>query len=191
MGFGEDDTSERRLRLLQREFTQPARTGPVPKAQYTDAARSSPAQTSSHGRSNPPLNLGIIDHVDRCVAEVIRHARADAPDAGPVPAEAARVYDWWRASTPELADERLAVREAIIYRQGLEHAIAMGNIQVVRPHTCPRCGCWGVFWRRTDQVAVCVNTRCHDEHGMASTWTLAALAEHHIQAQKMLKSHAT
>lgn len=191
MGIEDDSTAERRLRLLEREFTGPARHGPVPKAEHTDAARSTPAQPSSHGRSSPPLNLGVIDHIGRSVAEIVQHTRALTPYTGPVPAEAAAVYAWCREQTRGLDDERRAVREAVIYRQGLEHSIAMGDPDVVCPHPCPGCGCWGLQWRRPEQVAVCLNRRCTDSDGMASTWTLAALAHAHIQRQRNLHASAT
>lgn len=191
MGTGDEHTAARRLRLLQREFTQPPRTGPVPKAEYTESARSTPAQSSSHGRSTAPLNLGIVDYIGAAVAEVVQHTRTEVPDAGPIPADAARVYDWMRQHTEHLDEARQTVREALIYRQGLEHAIAMGDITVVCPHPCPACRCYGVMWRDTEQLAVCVNVRCTDQYGMSHTWSLARLAHEHVARQKKLKANAT
>ena len=191
MGSGDEHTAARRLRLLQREFTEPARRGPVPKAEYTDAARSSPPHSTAHGQSAPPLNLGIIDYIGAAVAEVEQHTRASAPDAGPVPADAAHIYEWARANTPHLEPEMLAVREAMIYRQGLEHSITMGDCDIVGPHPCPECQCWGLFWDNARQRAVCVNRRCTDVHGLAHAWSLARLAREHVARQKMLKTNAT
>lgn len=178
MGTGDEHTSARRLRLLQREFTTPPRTGP-------GARGPAPVHPSA------PLNLDVIDHIGASVAEMVQHTRADAPDAGPVPADVSRVYEWARASTPELEPERLAVREAMIYRQGLEHAIAMGIKSVVQPHTCPACGCYGLLWQYTQAAAVCANRRCTDKNGMAHTWSLTQLAHHYITAKKLLNASAT
>lgn len=191
MGSGDEHTAARRLRLLQREFTEPARRGPVPKAEYTDEARSSPPHSTAQSRSDAPLNLGIVDYIGAAVAEVEQHTRAQAPDAGPIPADVAHVYEWARAHTPHLEPEMLAVREAMIYRQGLEHSIAMGDVKIVRPQPCPECRCYGLFWDNARRKAVCVNRRCTDVNGLAHAWSLARLAREHIARQKMLKTNAT
>lgn len=191
MGSGDSHTAARRLRLLQREFTQPASRGPVPKAEYTDAARTSPPHSTAHSRADAPVNLAIVHHIGRSVAEVEEYTRALAPDAGPIPADPPRIYEWSRSNTPDLEPGKLAVREAMIYRQGLEHSIAMGDVKIVRPHPCPKCGCYGLFWQSTRQRAICVNGRCTDANGLAHAWSLARLARQHVAAQKMLKMNAT
>ncbi|KIF66254.1 hypothetical protein HY68_36715 [Streptomyces sp. AcH 505] len=132
-----------------------------------------------------PLNLAVFDHIVRSVDEVTRKARAQQTrNAGPVPADVAAVYDWWRASTPDLEGERRLERERVIYRQGLEHAIAAGDHKVIRPHPCPGCGTWGLFWDAARRRAVCAYQPavdpCVDSDGIANTWSLGHLAYEHV-----------
>lgn len=178
MGTGDESTAARRLRLLQREFTQPERRGRAERG-------SAPVHPST------PLNIRVYDYIGAKVAEVEEHTKAEAPDAGPLPADVSRIYDWARASTPDLDPGRLTVREAMIYRQGLEHAIEMGDVKVVRPHPCPKCRCYGLLWQSARQRAVCVNRHCTDANGLAHAWDLARLAREHVAAKNMLKSSAT
>ncbi|MFD5899079.1 hypothetical protein [Streptomyces sp. NPDC060366] len=148
----------------------------------------------SGGPTHPeaPLDLDIIDHITASVREAQDHVSANRTEnAGPMPANVADVYDWWRASTPSLDAERTLAREAVIYRQGLEHAIQAGDTKVVRKHPCPECGCWGLFWRRPEKRAVCANRDCRDEDGLARMWELKHLAHEHVTRQKMLKATAT
>ncbi|MEU6054272.1 hypothetical protein ABZ829_28105 [Streptomyces xanthochromogenes] len=177
MGIG-DDTAARRLRLLATEFTTPARRGSA------EVAAARPAHSSA------PLNLGIIDHMRAAVAEVVGQVRETAPDAGPRPEDDTAVYAWWRDGTAHLDDDAQQAREAIIYRQSLEHAIAMGDHDVIRPNLCPGCGCVGLMWDRLRRHVACVNRYCVDDVGLARTWTLAQVAHHHV-GQKMLKKSAT
>ncbi|MEU1078224.1 MULTISPECIES: hypothetical protein [unclassified Streptomyces] len=178
----EDDTAERRLRLLRQAYLGQAGSGSISQT------RSRPSRPS---HSSPPVNLGLVDHVRRCVTEVEAYTRAAVPDAGPVPSEAESVYSWSREVTSHLAPQRQQAREAVIYRQGLEHAVAMGQHEVVRPHPCPACGCWGLYWNTRRQKAVCVNRRCVDEHGRGRAWPLERLASEYMTRQKMLKDQAT
>ncbi|MGW2844418.1 hypothetical protein [Streptomyces sp. NPDC001274] len=174
-----DSTPAQRLRLLQEEFVQPARTGP------------GDGRTPTRTHPAAPLNLGIVDRIRAAVTEMETHTRTAAPEAGPVPADAARVYDWARQHTAHLAPERQQVREALIYRQGLEHALAAGDTTVVRRHPCPECGCWGLFWREQQERAVCVNRYCVDAQGLTRTWTLAHLAQQHVARQAAAAARAT
>lgn len=178
MGTG-DDTASHRLRLLQAYYVEPGRSG-------TPGQRSAPTRKAS-----APLNLGIVSHMAASVAEVEQHTRAAAPQAGPRPAEAHKVYDWMREHTAHLDHERQLAREAIIYRQGLEHAICMGNTKIVRRHRCPGCGCVGLFWDSLRFAAVCVNRYCTDDDGMSSAWSLARLAQQHVAAQETFGTRAT
>jgi hypothetical protein len=177
MGIG-DDTAARRLRLLAAEVAEPV-------------ARASGARVAVTPVSSPPLNLGIIDHMAASVAEVVAHVRESVPEAAPRPAEDAGVYQWWREGTAHLDEATQQAREAIIYRQSLEHAIARGDHDVVRPHPCPACGCWGLFWDRERRLAACVNRYCMDEMGLSHSWTLAQLAHHRVAAETKLKKSAT
>jgi hypothetical protein len=177
--MGEDtDTPAARLRLLQEEFVTPRRGG--------RAARSAPTATAIS-----PAALDVIDLMDASVDEVISHTRAVAPDAGPIPARRHDIYDWARAATPRLDPDRHHAREAMIYRQSLEHAIAMGDTKVVRTHPCRACGCVGLFWDRVTRKAVCVNQRCTSPKGLTNTWSLSDLAEDHIRRQETRKLRAT
>ncbi|MEU9014324.1 hypothetical protein AB0D12_32045 [Streptomyces sp. NPDC048479] len=188
MGMGDDDTAARRLRLLQQELLDPWRM-PEDREGSRSARPASRGQQLAHSPS--PIHLGILDHMMKTRAEAIAHTRAVAPNAGPVPAEAAAVYDWMRQQTAHLGEEQQQTRETVIYRQGLEHAIAMGDTKVVRPHPCPACRCWGLEWDSGRQRAVCTYRPCSDERGMTHAWKLAELADHHVTAKKMLKVNAT
>ncbi|MFB7313029.1 hypothetical protein [Streptomyces sp. NPDC056192] len=179
MGLGHDDTTAQRLRLLQAEFVEHPRTGPG------DGRSSRPTHASA------PVNLGVVDRIRAAVYEVEHHTRSVAPAAGPAPAEADRVYDWAREHTAHLAPQVQQASEAINFRQGLEHAIAMGDTTVVRKHPCPGCGCWGLYWRQAAQRAVCVNRFCTDDNGMARTWTLAYLTHRHIASKESVVQRAT
>lgn len=181
MGLGHDDTTAQRLRLLQREFTQPVRTGPG------DGRSSRPSHAPA------PIDLGVVDRIRAAVYEVEHHTRSSdwtAP-AGPVPADPAGVYDWARQHTAHLDAERQQAREAIIYRQGLEHAIAMGDTTVVRKHPCPECGCFGLYWRQAAQRAVCVNHFCVDANLVSHAWELKRLAHDHIARKESVVHRAT
>lgn len=179
--LGDDTTAERRLRLLQAEFTQHQRRGP------------GDGRTATRTESPAPLNLAVIDRIHAAVHEVIEHTRtADrSHPAGPAPADAARVYDWAREHTAHLDTEHQQARETLIYRQGLEHAITMGDTTVVRRHPCPGCGCWGLAWRPAVQRAACPNRYCLDDDGLSRSWPLATLAHRHVARQFATKSSAT
>jgi hypothetical protein len=181
MGTG-DDIAASRLRLLQAEFTRPGQ-------HREPGVRAAPTTAPT-----VPLNLNIVDHIRAAAAEVVAQARTDMPETHPhaaaKPAEPAALYDWWR-SFPVKDEERQTVRDQVIYRQGLEHAIAMGDDKVVRRHPCPACGCYGLFWQSARRAAVCVNHLCTDDDGISHAWPLKRLAHEHIASQKMLRIRAT
>lgn len=172
------DTAASRLRLLQEHFREHPRTAPAERS-----AR--PAHPGA------PLNLTVTDHIRASVAEVAEHARAVNPDAGPLPARVEAVYDWYREHTETAPAAQQQRRDTIVYRQRLEHAIAMGDTKVIPPHRCPRCRTFGLLWVADAQRAVCTNTRCTTRGGHSSSWTLASLAYEHIAAQKPVRVHAT
>lgn len=154
--------------------------------------RPRPAGDTRRSPSGPahapiPVDLDVVDHMTRAVHEVIAQTRTLAgPEAGPAPSDAAAVYGWMRDNTRTLDDQRRQAAEATVYRQTLEHALAMGDESVVRRHPCPACGCYGLFWRAATRRAVCVNRRCAEEEtlGQSRTWPLNHLAYLHIQARK-------
>ncbi|MEU9849296.1 hypothetical protein [Streptomyces sp. NPDC047985] len=175
-----DTAAAQRLRLLQAEFVQPTRSGP------------GDGRTPTRAHSTAPINLGVLQQIQAAVQEVETHTRAAAPEAGPfTDPRAERVYDWARQQTAHLDAERQQAREALIYRQSMEHALTTGDTSVVRRQPCPACGCWGLFWREAQHKAVCVNRYCTDEQGLARTWTLAHLAQQYIAERNSAAARAT
>ncbi|MET9436964.1 hypothetical protein [Streptomyces sp. NPDC006551] len=174
-----DETTARRLRLLQSEFIQPGRRGP------------SAGRTTRPTEPAAPINLGILDYMRASVDEVEQHTRAAAPNAGPRPAEVDAIYDWYREHTAHLEPEKQLHREVVIYRQGLEHAIQMGDDKAIRRHPCPACATWGLFWNAALGKALCVNHYCTDDRGASRSWTLAYLAQQHVARQESSARRAT
>ncbi len=179
MGLGHDDTTAQRLRLLQREFTQPVRSGPG------DGRSSRPTHAPA------PVNLGVVDRIRAAVYEVEHHTRTAAPEAGPFTGPVERVYDWARDHTAHLEAQQQKAREAIIYRQGLEHALAMGDTLVIRRLPCPQCGCVGMYWRAPIRRALCVNHYCTDDNGVSNMWELKRLAQDYIARKESVARRAT
>jgi hypothetical protein len=138
-----------------------------------------------------PLSLATLDHISASVREVAEHTRALNPHAGPVPAEAAAVYDWCREHTEHADDIDRQGLEVIEYRQYLEHAVRAGDHKVVRRHRCPKCGTWGLMWQPDMQRALCTNTGCVDRDGFSTTVPLARLAYEHVVGRKNLRRVST
>jgi hypothetical protein len=179
MGEDTEKTAEQRMRLLEKYYVGPGRQGPP-------TLRSAPTATAI-----PAARVDVIDHMDASVDEIITHTRAVTPDAGPIPAKRAGIYSWAREHTARSDADVQRGRELLIYRQSLEHAIAMGDHRVVRKHPCPACGCWGLIWSGARHRAACVNAYCTDTEGLARTWTLHRLAEEHITRQEKRRVRAT
>jgi hypothetical protein len=168
--MGEDDigraasTATARLRLLQGEIGQ---------------LRARPQEPSGRTR-NPhpagPLPVGLVDAMCAAREEAVTHTRAANPDAGPPPASQTAIYAWMDRSTARLDAEKRSAAQALIYRHGLEHALSAHDFDVVRPETCPACGCYSLFWQPDLRRAVCAVTDCLTPAGRPSTWTLAQLA---------------
>lgn len=177
--LGDDTTAERRLRLLQAEFTQHERRGP------------GDGRIATRTESPAPINVGVLDYINAAATEVIQHTRTAAPEAEPYAGPLPGLYEWAREKTDSLDAGRQQARETLIYRQGLEHAIEMGETCVIRKHPCPACGCWGLLWRPAAHRAACVNRYCVDDDGLSHTWPLKTLAHHHIARQFATKSSAT
>ena len=181
--MGESDTdaavARARLRLLAAEFTTPRTTRRAP-------ARRAPATAPSE-----PINLDILDHMMKAAREIIDYTREVVPDASPPPAAAEGIYRWMVKLTPHLDAERQMVRDAIIHRQALEHALAMNDEDVIRYEECPGCTCWSLFWRADDEQAACVNRYCAAQLGRPSVWTLQQIAEHYVDVKYAARKHAT
>jgi hypothetical protein len=174
------DTATGRLHELYAYYRQ----HPVKSAAGHSYLSSAPRATVSVPEAL--VDLDIVDHIQASLREVVDDALAANPEAGPLPARVEGVYRWYVEHTinaPEAVQQR---RDTVIYRQGLEHAIAMGNTKVVRPHRCPACRTFSLMWPRAQgaERAVCTNRRCLDAEGMTCTWTLARLAYEHVAAQK-------
>ncbi|WP_331729002.1 hypothetical protein OG693_39185 (plasmid) [Streptomyces sp. NBC_01259] len=174
-----DDTTAQRLRLLQAEFTQHVQTGP------------GDGRSATKTEAPAPIDLGVVDRIRAAVYEVEAHTRAAAPDTGRFTGDAVEVYDWAREHTADLDEGRQQAREAVIYRQGLEHALAMGDTTVIRKQFCPECGCLSLYWRSAARRAVCVQHYCIDKDGLANAWSLARLAREHVARKESSARHAT
>ncbi|MFJ5294507.1 hypothetical protein [Streptomyces sp. NPDC088348] len=177
------------MRLLQAEFSTPSRTAPTEYSTHPLNAAPRTRATSPH--SPAPMDLGVLDHITAAVTEVIEHTLAVAPDAGPAPAVPDEVYRWAAAATSTAGPGEQQARDTIIYRQGLEHAIAMGEDTVIRRHPCPQCGTYGLLWQAASRRVVCVHTRCTTRDGSSTSWSLAQIARHHIAATNSPARRAT
>jgi len=185
----DDDTSAAAGRLgallthlRQRPVTGPAGHSYIPSGPHT------------HPVHSPALvDLGVVDHVNASVAELVDYAHDVAPDGEPLSEGAQNVYRWVVDRTSDAPAEVRQRRDTIIYRQSLEHAIAAGDVKVVRPHRCPACRTLGLFWRAEFGKAVCTNGRCLTKDGLSHKWSLARLAYEHIaeQYEKAVRDCAT
>lgn len=172
------DTATSRLRLLYENYREHPRTTPTgPRARSTVPGT--------------PLNLATVDHIAASVKEVADYTREVAPDADPLPEAVLDVYRWCVENTAHAPDIVQQRRDAIVYRQQLEHAIAMGDVDVIRPHRCPGCDTYSLFWQAARARALCTNRRCTARDGSSRTWTLAKLAYEHVTAQKSVRVRAT
>lgn len=178
MGDDTTETAAARLRLLTTEFTT------IPRGARPAAPPTRPTHPAA------PIDLGMLDYIRQQIHEVITHTRTAAPDAGPAPADNCGVYEWMRDHTAHLDRERRRVRDAMVARHALQHAIAMGDTKAVRKITCPRCHCWSLIWQSQRELAACVNRRCVHQ-GRPSVWTLAALAEHQVDLRERAQATAT
>ena len=172
-------TAARRLRTLHDELLEPPRrpTDGMPRP----TAVTAPA----------PINLDALDYIEAAAHEVIARTYTAVPTAGPAPRTPEAVYAWAEQATAHLDAERRKQHEALVVRQGFEHAIRAGNEAVVRREPCPRCYCWGLFWSHHAKIATCVNKRCATKTGRASRWTLQQLAEHHVARKAAALQDAT
>ncbi|MBE4790302.1 hypothetical protein [Streptomyces caniscabiei] len=188
-GEDTDDTAKSRLRILNKHFREHPVTGPEGHCVTGPGSRPTPVTPGL------PYPARITEHIDRSVAEVAAHTRAVNPEAGPLPARVEAVYDWYREHTANAPTAEQQRRDTIVYRQRLEHAIAMGDTKVIRPHRCPGCRTFGLMWVHEAQRAVCTNARCTTKAGLSSSFSLARLAYVHIAAQyraeNSVRVHAT
>ncbi|MGY0065148.1 hypothetical protein ACWY4P_53505 (plasmid) [Streptomyces sp. LZ34] len=181
--MGEQDTdaavARARLRLLAAEFTTPRTTRRAP-------GRRAPTPTP-----HELINLDILDHLTKSTREIVEYTREVVPDASPPPTVAGGIYGWMVKLTPHVDIKRQMTRDAIIHRQSLEHALVMGDKDVIRYEECPGCTCWSLFWRRDEDQAACVNRYCAERLGRPSLWTLQQIAEHYVAEKYAARKHAT
>jgi hypothetical protein len=185
MGHHDDDTAARRLSLLNQHFRERPVTGPEGHSYVSSAPRSTPTTPGI------PYNLHVVDQIDAALLEVATHARAVNPDAGPLPSRVEGAYAWYRENIKNAPEAERQRANTIVYRQQLEHAIAMGETRVVRPHRCPACHTYSLFWQAPIEEAMCTNGHCLTPQGTSRTWTLAQLAYEHVATQKSLRECAT
>lgn len=177
--MGQDTTADasRALRLLNSEdLRHHPRTAP--------AERHTPAAVPG-----TPLNLALVDYLADTVADVTTHVRAIAPQAGPAPRQVEGIYDWYVQQTGDADQDQQTFRDITIERHRLEHAIRLGEYDVVCKEPCPRCGRWGLMWQAG--WARCSHTKCRTPDGMHSTFTLARLATQKIRRTEIWRANAT
>lgn len=171
-------TAARRMRTLHDDYLTRTRPGSIvraPRSREVDA----PA----------PIDLDILDYVESCVQEAKELTYRVAPDAGPAPRDAHEIPQWAVEATATAGPYERQARDALLYKQGLEHAFLMGETWRIRRHPCPRCGRWGLFV--TAGRIVCAHTRCTGEDGLASTWTLAQIARAYVANSSSSQASAT
>jgi hypothetical protein len=138
-----------------------------------------------------PLNIGVVDYLARTVDEIVDHATAVTPQPAPLPRQIGDLYTWYLEQTAEADDVERLHRDTVIETHALEHAIRLGEYKVVRPHPCPRCGSWGLYWDSAGSRARCTDVDCRTPDGFASSWTLARLAAQKVQRTEIWRRNAT
>jgi hypothetical protein len=178
MSTTDEDTAAQLLTQLHQYFRTHPTTGPAGHSYIS----SEPRATAVH--PGAPANLAAVDHIDATVRELADYTREANPSAEPLPERVQDVYRWCVENTVNAPEDVQRVRDTIVYRQRLEHAIAMGDTKAVRPIRCPACRTFGLMWRPEQQRAVCTNGRCLTKDGLSHRWSLARLATAHIEAQQ-------
>jgi hypothetical protein len=183
----DDDTATGRLNALLGHLRQRPTTGPAGHSYI-------PSGPHTHPTESPALvDLSIVDHITAAIREVVADTLAVNPAPSPLPHRVEAAYDWYRHNTANADSAQRQRRDTIIYRQRLEHAIAAGDTSVVRPHRCPACRCFSLFWKRELGKAVCTNGECLTKDSLSHKWDLARLAYEHIAAmsEKAVRDCAT
>jgi hypothetical protein len=165
--------AEHSLRLLAQHFREHPVTGPT-------------GRRATSVTPGTPVNLAVVDRIDAAVRELADYTREHAPDASPRPAAVEDVYRWCVENTATADEHAQLRRDVTIYRQHLEHALAMGDTKVIPPHRCPACRTFGLRWKPSLQRALCTNRRCTTRDGLSRTWSLGRLAWQHVSERKNL-----
>lgn len=196
MGSGDDHgadeadekrTASGRLTELHHYYRQHPVTGPAGHSYIASESRPTVVHSAAPGN----VDWDVVDHIANTVSEIGAFTQAANPEAAPAPAHVEAVYAWCVANTANAPEDVQQARDALVYRQSLEHAIRLGDVSVVCPHRCPACRTFGLLWRAPIQRALCTNRKCLNKDGLSNTWTLARLAREHVAAQKFLRVRAT
>lgn len=160
------------MRYLQTECTTAGRgrRGDV----MSNRSRPAPSTGSS------PLDINVHDCIERARNEITTWTQAavDTPGVAPNGADA---YEWMATATRDLSGHKAAHRDAMIRRHELVFAVRAGDHEAPRREPCPRCGCWSIVWSPRLGLAVCTWSRCADDDGEPSTWSLQQLAESSVR----------
>jgi hypothetical protein len=130
-----------------------------------------------------PVNLAVVDLLTASITEVVEHTHQINPHHSPLPDTVSGIYDWYIANTALADAAERQRRDTVVYRQHLEHAIAAGDIKVVRPHRCPECRTFGLMWSRDQRTVVCTNGECLTKDGFTRRVSLWQIAAEHVAAQ--------
>lgn len=172
------DSAAQSLRHLAQYFRERPVTGPDGHSYISNQ----PRPTSTH--PGLPVNVRVLERIDQTVAEVVAYTREVNPQADPPPADVCDVYRWCVENTahaPEVEQQR---REVLEYRHALEHAVAAGETDVIRPHRCPECRTFGLMWDSHRRVIRCTNRECVDDNGLGTVVDFARLAQEHIAGKR-------
>src|SRR5690242_1923333 len=91
-----------------------------------------------------PITAAFLDYARAARSELIEHARDDVTSgelARGIPEDLAAAYELIGRQTTELDPARQLVREAWLYRKGLEHALYQRDTGEIRRQHCPGCLC--------------------------------------------------
>lgn len=155
-------------------------------------ARGPQTRRATATTSGTPLNIHLVDYLDAHVNEVVTHVRSlPGHETATLPAQDGDLYDWYIEHTAGAPRAEQAWRDYVTERHALEHAIALGEYNAVRPHPCPSCGSWGLFWDERGTRVRCSDVDCRTPDGLASTFTLARLAAQKVQGTEIWHRSAT
>ncbi|MFB7359631.1 hypothetical protein [Streptomyces gardneri] len=181
MHSGDITSPADRLRLLQDEYLTPR-------------AGHRAERTATTTEPSTPIRLAVFDHIRASVTEAVETVVANREgNTAPTqpPNDPRLVYRWMVEETADLDASRQQVIDSLMYRQGLQHAIVMGDTDIIRRHPCPSCVTWGLVWDDDREQVVCPNRYCADDYGQPTTWTLAQIAEDHIARKNHRAARAT
>ncbi|MFC9891495.1 hypothetical protein [Streptomyces pilosus] len=183
--MGQEDTStdsaSQSLCYLSRYFRERPVTGPDGHS-YTS---NEPRPTATH--PGLPVNVRVLERIDQTVAEVVAYTREVNPQAEPFSDDSVNVYRWCVENTVHAPEAQQLRREVLEYRHSLEHAVAAGETDVIRPHRCPECRTFGLMWDGHTRQIRCTNRECVDDNGLGTVVDFARLAQEHVAGKRKLR----